>query len=141
MAVVGHATVVSVVVRIVVGAYAAFADYRPYSPAMTMERGRTKKRYGCETWGVVHGGGYCSIVETVASWSGLLSPDGGGHVVGVNNNTDFLRAIGDGTLHAEATPVFRGRRQQLWRVVITDTGGRECAVRQVRLRNVFHDAA
>ncbi|MCW2653182.1 MAG: 1,4-dihydroxy-2-naphthoyl-CoA hydrolase [Mycobacterium sp.] len=40
--------------------------------------------------GVVHGGVYCSIVESVASWGGLLSLHGAGHVVGVNNNTDFL---------------------------------------------------
>ena len=28
-----------------------------------------------------HGGAYCSIVESVASWGGLLSLDGAGHVV------------------------------------------------------------
>jgi hypothetical protein len=44
VAVVERAAVVSVVVRILVGAYAAFADYRQYRLAMTMERGRTKKR-------------------------------------------------------------------------------------------------
>jgi 1,4-dihydroxy-2-naphthoyl-CoA hydrolase len=91
--------------------------------------------------GLVHGGAYCSIVETVASWGGLLSLDGTGHVVGVNNNTDFLRGVRDDTLLAEASPVFRGRSQQLWRVVITDAGGRECAVGQVRLHNVFNEAA
>jgi 1,4-dihydroxy-2-naphthoyl-CoA hydrolase len=91
--------------------------------------------------GVVHGGVYCSIVETVASWGALLSLDGAGHVVGVNNNTDFLRGVRDDTLLAEASPVFRGRSQQLWRVVITDAGGRECAVGQVRRHNVFNDVA
>jgi|SRR5271169_616844 len=91
--------------------------------------------------GVVHGGVYCSIVESVASWGGSLSLDGTGHVVGVNNNTDFLRAVRDDTLLAEATPVFRGRSQQLWRVVITNSDGRECAIGQVRLHNVFYEAA
>jgi len=91
--------------------------------------------------GVVHGGVYCSIVETVASWGALLSVDGAGHVVGVNNNTDFLRGVRADTLLAEASPVFRGRSQQLWRVVITDAAGRECAAGQVRLHNVYNDAA
>ncbi|WP_235677966.1 PaaI family thioesterase [Mycolicibacterium sarraceniae] len=89
--------------------------------------------------GVVHGGVYCSIVETVASWGGLLSLDGAGHVVGVNNNTDFLRGVRDDNLLAEGTPVFRGRSQQLWRVVVTTADGRECAVGQVRLHNVYNE--
>lgn len=89
--------------------------------------------------GVVHGGVYCSIVETVASWGGLLSLDGAGHVVGVNNNTDFLRGVRDDNLFAEGTPVFRGRSQQLWRVIVTTAGGRECAVGQVRLHNVYNE--
>lgn len=91
--------------------------------------------------GVVHGGVYCSIVETVASWGGLLSLDGAGHVIGVNNNTDFLRGARDDALIACGAPVFRGRTQQLWRVVITDSDGRECAVGQVRLQNVFNSGA
>lgn len=89
--------------------------------------------------GVVHGGVYCSIVETVASWGGLLSLDGAGHVVGVNNNTDFLRGVRDDDLLAEGTSVFRGRSQQLWRVIITTVDGCECAVGQVRLHNVYND--
>ena len=73
--------------------------------------------------GIVHGGVYCSIVESMASVAAYtwLSANGGGSVVGVNNNTDFLRAITqrDGAT-ARATPVHRGRRQQLWLVTITD---------------------
>src|SRR4029077_12006622 len=48
-----------------------------------------------QPWGIVHGGVYCSIVEGLASISAhvCLSQNGGGRVVGVNNNTDFLRAI------------------------------------------------
>ncbi|MDP7732997.1 PaaI family thioesterase [Mycobacterium sp. TY813] len=89
--------------------------------------------------GVVHGGVYSSIVESVASWGATLSLEGAGYAVGVNNNTDFLRSASDGTLLAEGTPVFRGRTQQLWRVVITDAGARECAIGQVRLHNIFQE--
>jgi 1,4-dihydroxy-2-naphthoyl-CoA hydrolase len=59
--------------------------------------------------------------------------------VRVNNNTDFLRATRAGILTAEATPVFRGRQQQLWRVVITDGDDRQCAQGQVRLQNVMFE--
>jgi len=86
--------------------------------------------------GIVHGGVYCSIIESVASWGGTLLLDGEGHAVGVNNNTDFLRSVRDGVLVADAAPVFRSRNQQLWRVVITDDRGHQCAIGHVRLQNV-----
>jgi len=88
--------------------------------------------------GIVHGGVYCSIVESAASVSaGLwLAEHGGGGVVGVNNNTDFLRAISSGTVTAVSTPIHRGRRQQLWLVTITDDDDRVVARGQVRLQNM-----
>jgi 1,4-dihydroxy-2-naphthoyl-CoA hydrolase len=88
--------------------------------------------------GIVHGGVYCSIIESVASVSGgvWLAQHGGGTVVGVNNNTDFLRAISSGTVTAESTPIHRGRRQQLWLVTITDDDDRVVARGQVRLQNI-----
>jgi uncharacterized protein (TIGR00369 family) len=88
--------------------------------------------------GIVHGGVYCSIVESLASISGAvwLAENGGGNVVGVNNNTDFLRAISSGTVTAVSTPIHRGRRQQLWLITITDDNDRVVARGQVRLQNI-----
>ena len=91
-----------------------------------------------QPWGIVHGGVYCSVIESMASVSGQvwLSQNGDGHVVGVNNNTDFLRAIRSGTVTATSTPIHRGRRQQLWLVTITDESDRVVARGQVRLQNL-----
>jgi 1,4-dihydroxy-2-naphthoyl-CoA hydrolase len=91
-----------------------------------------------QPWGIVHGGVYCSIVESLASVSAhvWLTENGGGTVVGVNNNTDFLRAISSGTVTAVSTPIHRGRRQQLWLITITDEDGRMVARGQVRLQNI-----
>lgn len=88
--------------------------------------------------GIVHGGVYCSIIESMASVCAYtwLAAHGGGNVVGVNNNTDFLRAISSGTVYGTATPVHRGRLQQLWQVVITDNRDRVVARGQVRLQNL-----
>lgn len=88
--------------------------------------------------GIVHGGVYCSIIESLASVSAhvWLSENGGGSVVGVNNNTDFLRAISSGAVTAVSTPIHRGRRQQLWLVTITDDNDRVVARGQVRLQNI-----
>src|ERR1700733_691693 len=80
--------------------------------------------------GIVHGGVYCSVVESVASVSAavwLQSTGGGNKVVGVNNNTDFLRAITAGMVTAVSTPIHRGRRQQLWLIEITDTNDKMVA--------------
>jgi 1,4-dihydroxy-2-naphthoyl-CoA hydrolase len=88
--------------------------------------------------GIVHGGVYCSMVESMASvaaWT-WFNAQGGVAVVGVNNNTDFLRPIGTGTVYGTATPVHRGRRQQLWVVTITDSNERVVARGQVRLQNL-----
>jgi 1,4-dihydroxy-2-naphthoyl-CoA hydrolase len=89
-----------------------------------------------QPYGIVHGGVYCAVIETVASMAGAVWFGDRGNVVGVNNNTDFLRATREGTLTAVATPVHRGRTQQLWRVAITDEQDRAVAQGQVRLANI-----
>nr|WP_197496519.1 PaaI family thioesterase [Mycobacterium sp. 1274761.0] len=91
-----------------------------------------------QPWGIVHGGVYCSIIESLASVSGAiwLNENGGGTVVGVNNNTDFLRAIRTGTVTAVSAPIHRGRRQQLWLITITNDEDRVVARGQVRLQNL-----
>lgn len=86
--------------------------------------------------GVVHGGVHCSVVETLASVGGGLWVAERGKVVGVNNNTDFYRAVSEGTLTSTATPLHRGRSQQVWVVETVDEGGKLIARGQVRLQNL-----
>ncbi|KAA0020102.1 PaaI family thioesterase [Antrihabitans cavernicola] len=86
--------------------------------------------------GIVHGGVHCSVVESLASVAGATWFGERGRVVGVNNNTDFLRAVSTGKLFGEATPIHRGRSQQLWQVYITDEQERTIARGQVRLQNL-----
>ena len=89
-----------------------------------------------QPYGVVHGGVHCAVVETAASVAGMNWLGDRGHVVGVNNSTDFLRAVREGVLTATATPVHRGRLQQLWLVEIVDESGQLVARGQVRLQNI-----
>ncbi|WP_372342124.1 PaaI family thioesterase [Nocardia sp. CC227C] len=86
--------------------------------------------------GIVNGGVYCTVIETLASVAAGVWLGEKGTVVGVNNNTDFLRAVREGTLRGVATPIHRGRSQQLWVVVITDEQERTVARGQVRLQNL-----
>ena len=89
-----------------------------------------------QPYGIVHGGVYASVVETAASIAAAAWLGDRGQVVGVNNSTDFLRAVREGTLHAVAEPVHRGRLQQLWLVEIRDETERLVARGQVRLQNI-----
>lgn len=89
--------------------------------------------------GIVHGGVHCSVIETAASTGAALWWGDRGRVVGVSNQTDFLRAVSDGSLTAVATPIHRGRLQQLWIVEITDEQARAIARGQVRLQNLGND--
>ncbi len=88
--------------------------------------------------GIVHGGVYCAIVESLCSVAGhaWLEQHGGGTVVGVNNNTDFLRSVSAGVVSAVSTPIHRGRSTQLWLTSVTDDAGRLLARGQVRLQNL-----
>jgi 1,4-dihydroxy-2-naphthoyl-CoA hydrolase len=93
--------------------------------------------------GIVHGGVYCAMIESLASvaaYTWMAAKGGDGSVVGVNNNTDFLRAIGSGMIYGTAIPIHRGRRQQLWQVTIVDSDDRLVARGQVRLQNLEAEA-
>ena len=89
-----------------------------------------------QPYGIVHGGVYCTIVETAASVAAAIWLGEEGNVVGVNNSTNFIRATREWTLTATATPLQRGRTQQLWQVAVVDDEDRLVAHGQVRLANI-----
>lgn len=89
-------------------------------------------------FGVVHGGLYATIVESVGSIGASIAvSDRGQFSVGLNNSTDFLRASKGGRASVVGEPIIQGRTQQLWVVVITnEANGKELARGQLRLQNV-----
>ena len=93
-----------------------------------------------QPYGIVHGGVHCSVIETLASVGAAMWMGERGKVVGVNNNTDFYRAVREGTLTSTATPLHRGRSQQVWIVETIDEAGKVTARGQVRLQNLYPDA-
>lgn len=93
-----------------------------------------------QLYGLVHGGVYTSIVETLGSVGAWLSAGSETRpVVGVDNHTSFVRAVRQGTLHAVAVPVHSGRRNQLWDVKICDDEGKLAATGRL-LAMVLEDA-
>ena len=82
-----------------------------------------------QPFGLVHGGVYASIAESLTSLAthGAVQADGL-TAQGLSNQTSFLRPILEGTVHAEARRRHRGRTTWVWEVDITDDQGRLCAL-------------
>jgi 1,4-dihydroxy-2-naphthoyl-CoA hydrolase len=87
-----------------------------------------------QPYGVVHGGIYCAMIETLASAGAAINAMAQGlSVVGLENHTSFLRAVRSGKLRAVARPLLKGRRSHVWEGTITDDAGKVCATGRVRL--------
>jgi 1,4-dihydroxy-2-naphthoyl-CoA hydrolase len=87
-----------------------------------------------QPYGLVHGGVYAGMVETLCSTgAALVAHADGCSAVGIENSTAFLRAVREGTLHGRATPLHTGRRSQVWEARIEDDQGRLAATGRVRL--------
>jgi 1,4-dihydroxy-2-naphthoyl-CoA hydrolase len=84
--------------------------------------------------GIVHGGVYAGVIESLASIGAALDAMAHGKtVVGLENHTSFVRAVREGTLRATARPLTRGRRTQAWEVSLADGAGALVATGRVRL--------
>jgi 1,4-dihydroxy-2-naphthoyl-CoA hydrolase len=94
-------------------------------------------------YGIVHGGVHCGLIESLASIGAyLFAQQNGQHVVGLENNTSFIRAVRAGTkLHAVATPITRGRRTQVWEARVLDEHEHIVATGRVRLLCLEPDQA
>jgi len=94
-----------------------------------------------QPYGIVHGGVHCSVVETLGSVGGMqwmAGRDPDGKVVGVNNNTDFYRAVTVGAMTSTGTPIHQGRSQQVWLIeTYADGDDRLVARGQLRLQNLY----
>jgi 1,4-dihydroxy-2-naphthoyl-CoA hydrolase len=79
--------------------------------------------------GLVHGGVYASIAESLASIGTAVAVMKDGRMaMGLSNQTSFLRPITQGTIHAEAHRKHRGRTTWVWEVEITDDDGKLCVL-------------
>lgn len=94
-----------------------------------------------QPYGVVHGGVYAAMVETLASSGAAIGTMAEGrHAVGLENSTTFIRAVRSGKLTARAVPLTRGRRSHVWEVEIHDGDGRLAAKGRVRMLCLEGDA-
>lgn len=84
--------------------------------------------------GLIHGGLYASIAESLASMATFFAVrDDGRTAMGMSNQTNFLRPITHGSVHAEARARHRGRTTWVWEVDFTDDDGRLCALTRMTI--------
>jgi 1,4-dihydroxy-2-naphthoyl-CoA hydrolase len=82
--------------------------------------------------GLVHGGAYAALAESMVSMTTHLAVVGDGRMaVGQSNHTTFLRPVKSGQVTAEGRPLHRGRTSWVWDVEFTDDEGRLCATTRV----------
>jgi uncharacterized protein (TIGR00369 family) len=86
-----------------------------------------------QAYGIVHGGVYCAITETVCSMGAALTVGLGNQVVGISNHTRFIRAVRGGRLVSRARPVDRVDDHVTWQSTITDEKDRVVAEGTVNL--------
>jgi uncharacterized protein (TIGR00369 family) len=84
--------------------------------------------------GVVHGGVYASIAEALAARGTIHAlDDATRRVVGMSNDTHFLRPISRGAVRSTALPVSRSDDLWLWDVEHRDDAGRLCALTRMTI--------
>ncbi len=89
--------------------------------------------YHKQPMGMVHGGVIDTMAEASISYAAYYTQEG--TWVGVNNNTDFIKAVTEGTIFCEATPIKLGKRSQIWEAILTNND-EVCARSTVRLTNI-----
>lgn len=82
-----------------------------------------------QPYGLVHGGVYASIAESLASLgTGAVVARSGKVAMGLSNQTSFLRPITQGTIHGVAIRRHAGRSTWVWEVEMSDDQGRLCVL-------------
>lgn len=92
------------------------------------------ERHVTQPFGLVHGGAYAALAESMVSMATLTAVEGDGMLaVGQSNSTTFLRPVTAGSVHAEGVPLHRGRTTWVWDVRFTDDDERLCAISRMTM--------
>ncbi len=90
-----------------------------------------------QPFGLVHGGLYASIAESLAVAGTARAVAGDGRVAtGLSTQTSFLRPITGDRIEAIARPRHRGRSTWVWEVEISDADARLCVLSRVTISAV-----
>ncbi len=76
-----------------------------------------------QPWGILHGGAVMTLADTVAGAGAYLNVAPGQQSVTVELKINLIRSVREGTIHATAVPLHRGRSTSIWETRVTDDLG------------------
>jgi 1,4-dihydroxy-2-naphthoyl-CoA hydrolase len=88
--------------------------------------------------GLLHGGAYVVLGESLGSMHANLVAGPGRLAVGVDINATHTRSATEGWVTGVCTPIHLGRSMTVHEIVVTDEQGRRCST--VRITNMVRDA-
>lgn len=89
--------------------------------------------------GLLHGGAYVVLGESLGSMAANLHAGPGRLAVGIDINATHTRSATSGLVTGVCTPIHLGRTVTVHEIVISDDQGRRCST--VRITNLIKDAA
>ncbi|WP_341579059.1 hotdog fold thioesterase [Microbacterium schleiferi] len=87
--------------------------------------------------GLMHGGAYVVLGESLGSMSANLWAGSGRLAVGVDINATHTRSARSGLVTGVCTPVHLGRSMTVHEIVVSDDEGRRCST--IRITNLIKD--
>lgn len=87
--------------------------------------------------GLVHGGAYVVLGESLGSMAANLHAGQGKLAVGVDINATHTRSATSGVVTGVCTPLHLGRSITVHEIVVTDDQGRRCST--IRITNMIKD--
>jgi len=76
------------------------------------------------TTGALHGGTLMAFADTVGAAGSVVNLAQGQSTATLESKTNFFAAARAGTVRAEATPLHKGKRTQVWQTRVTDANGK-----------------
>ncbi|WP_286781069.1 MULTISPECIES: 1,4-dihydroxy-2-naphthoyl-CoA hydrolase [unclassified Leclercia] len=79
-----------------------------------------------QPFGLLHGGAFVVLAETLGSVAGYLCTEGEQKVVGLEVNANHLRSVRSGRVRGVCRALHAGGRHQVWQIEIYDEQQRLC---------------
>lgn len=88
-----------------------------------------------QPYGLLHGGAYCVLGESLGSVSAAVHAGKGRYAVGIDINATHTASATSGWVTAECRAIHLGGSLAVHEIVVTDSGGRRCST--VRITNMI----
>ncbi|WP_066519217.1 PaaI family thioesterase [Curtobacterium ammoniigenes] len=88
--------------------------------------------------GLLHGGAYVVLAESLGSMAATVAAGPGRYAVGIELNASHSRSATAGTVTGTCTAIHIGRTLCTHEIVLTDDDGNRCST--VRITNLLRDA-